>query len=120
MRKFLCLVPLRQLRDYWSKDPIYKNGISEVMSRNRFELLLAMFHLYNNEEQTPMSDRIFKLEKFLITLQRKYQITYIPEEEPCIDESNVPFRGRLLFKQYKPNKRHKYGIKLFKLCVSGR
>lgn len=28
----------------------------------------------------------------------------------------VPFRGRLLFKQYIPGKSHKYGIKLFKLC----
>ena len=125
MRKFIGilfwmgLVSLRHLRDYWSNDPIYKNGISEVMNRNRFELLLSMFHLCNNEEQTPMSDRVFKLQKFLILLQRKYQTSYIPEEESCIDESNVPFRGRLLFRQYIPNKRHKYGIKLFKLCVGG-
>ncbi|KOC58679.1 hypothetical protein WH47_08076 [Habropoda laboriosa] len=28
----------------------------------------------------------------------------------------IPWRGRLIFKQYIPNKAHKYGIKLFKLC----
>nr|CAH7757264.1 unnamed protein product [Callosobruchus chinensis] len=28
----------------------------------------------------------------------------------------VPWRGRLLFKQYIPGKKHKYGVKLFKIC----
>ena len=28
----------------------------------------------------------------------------------------VPWRGRLIFRQYIPAKSHKYGIKLFKLC----
>jgi hypothetical protein len=37
-----------------------------------------------------------------------------------IDESMVPFRGRLLFKQYIPGKRHKYGVKLYKLCLPGK
>uniref|UniRef100_A0A2S2P793 PiggyBac transposable element-derived protein 4 n=1 Tax=Schizaphis graminum TaxID=13262 RepID=A0A2S2P793_SCHGA len=41
----------------------------------------------------------------------------IPSEIMCIDESVIPFTGRLLFKQYIKNKRHKYGIKLFKLCI---
>lgn len=31
----------------------------------------------------------------------------------------VPFRGRLSFRQYIPGKRHKYGVKLFKLCTKG-
>jgi hypothetical protein len=35
-----------------------------------------------------------------------------------IDESMVPFRGRLHFRQYIPNKTHKYGIKLYKLCTT--
>lgn len=39
----------------------------------------------------------------------------IPEESLVIDESVIPFRGRLSFRQYLPGKRHKYGIKLFKL-----
>ena len=29
----------------------------------------------------------------------------------------VPWRGRLVFCQYMPGKKHKYGIKLFKLCT---
>jgi len=34
----------------------------------------------------------------------------------AVDETLVPFRGRLKFKQYIPGKAHKYGVKLFKLC----
>ncbi|XP_026465869.1 abscisic acid and environmental stress-inducible protein-like, partial [Ctenocephalides felis] len=30
----------------------------------------------------------------------------------------VPWRGRLGFRQYIPGKRHKYGVKLYKLCLS--
>jgi len=35
----------------------------------------------------------------------------------CIDESIFPFVGRLSFRQYIKNKRHRYGIKIFKLCI---
>lgn len=41
---------------------------------------------------------------------------FTANEDICIDESMVPFRGRILFRQYNKNKRHKYGVKLFKLC----
>ncbi|KAG5883710.1 hypothetical protein JTB14_012416 [Gonioctena quinquepunctata] len=33
-----------------------------------------------------------------------------------INESMIPWRGRLKFRQYIPTKSHKYGVKLFKLC----
>ena len=32
------------------------------------------------------------------------------------DESMVLWRGRLIFRQYIPGKRHKYGVKLYMLC----
>ncbi|VDO77222.1 unnamed protein product [Heligmosomoides polygyrus] len=41
---------------------------------------------------------------------------YRPEKELLIDESMVPFRGRVSFLQYNGTKRHRFGIKLFKLC----
>ena len=31
----------------------------------------------------------------------------------------VPFRGRVIFRQFNKSKRYKYGIKLFKLCSRG-
>lgn len=35
-----------------------------------------------------------------------------------VDETMVPFRGRLIFRQYNPDKAAKYGIKLYKLCAT--
>lgn len=36
----------------------------------------------------------------------------VPQENVCIDETLVPFGGRLGFRQYIKNKRHKFGISL--------
>lgn len=38
-------------------------------------------------------------------------------EKIVIDETMVSWRGRLFFRQYIINKRHKYGVKLDKLCA---
>ena len=40
-----------------------------------------------------------------------------PEKNLSIDESMVLWRGRLVFRQYINNKRHKYGIKFYELCI---
>ncbi|KAL4091617.1 hypothetical protein QTP88_026276 [Uroleucon formosanum] len=41
-----------------------------------------------------------------------------PYDSFCIDESLIKFMGRLSFKQYIRNKKSRFGIKLFKLCIS--
>ncbi|KAJ8933661.1 hypothetical protein NQ314_013873 [Rhamnusium bicolor] len=41
---------------------------------------------------------------------------YYPSRELSIDESMVLWRGRLEFRQYVKDKRHKFGIKLYQLC----
>lgn len=40
---------------------------------------------------------------------------YYPGQQLSLDESMVLWRGRLVFRQYIKNKRHKYGIKLYML-----
>lgn len=52
-------------------------------------------------------------------LNVKFQNVMNLFEEICIDESMIPFRGRVVFRQYVPSKRYKYGIKIFKLCLKG-
>lgn len=116
---WMGLMQLPKMRDYWAKKKIYSNPMSTVISRNRYEYILSMFHLSDNSQLRDPRDRLSKIAPFLDLLEEKYKASYIPEESVCIDESNVPFRGRIHFRQYIPNKRHKYGIKVFKLCVSG-
>ena len=46
------------------------------------------------------------------------QEIYVPDKSLSIDESMILWRGRLVFRQYIKNKKHKYGIKFFELCES--
>nr|CAH7743691.1 unnamed protein product [Callosobruchus chinensis] len=108
------------LRDYYSKKVLYKSELPKVsrISRNRFETLLHFLHISDNEN-CPPGDRLYKISPLVQLLNRKFQHMCDPKEKLCIDETMVPFRGRLSFLQYIPGKRHKYGVKLFKLCIEG-
>lgn len=88
------------------------------MSRNRFRAILSMFHFSDNEDASNI-DRLGKINPFIYLMNDKFHKMYDPDESVCIDETMVPFRDRLGFRQYIPGKRHKYGIKLFKLCMKG-
>ncbi|KAJ8879450.1 hypothetical protein PR048_020058 [Dryococelus australis] len=56
----------------------------------------------------------------MMKLRRHCHKFQSPEENMAIDESLIPFRGRLKFRQYIPNKRHRYGIKVYKLWLLQR
>jgi hypothetical protein len=121
MKKFIGiilwmgLVQSPSIESYWSKMPIYQNFIKCAMSRNRFQLLLKMWHFSNNENLS--QDRLQKISPLINILLEKFQNNVTPKEAVCIDETLVPFRGRLSFRQFIKNKRHKFGIKLYKMCL---
>ncbi|KAL7644748.1 UNVERIFIED_CONTAM: hypothetical protein RMT77_004561 [Armadillidium vulgare] len=82
--------------EYWSKSPLFESPLTEkLMSRNQFQLILNLFHFADNNG-----------------IEKGNRIDVV------IDETLVPWRGRLIFRQYIPQKAHKYGIKLFKLCTT--
>lgn len=114
---FMGLVKLPKLSDYWSKDEITGHRFAAtIMSRNRFELLLQMLH-FSQHDDAHKSDRLHRIRSLLYVMNTNFAKHYTPAEDICIDESVVPFRGRLIFRQYNKQKRHKYGIKEFKLCT---
>lgn len=53
------------------------------------------------------------MEKLIINFQANFN----PNEALSLDESMLLWRGRLVFKQYIKNKKHKYGIKFYELCT---
>lgn len=57
-----------------------------------------------------------KIRNLYALMQDRFQTEHVPGKVIVVDESMIPFQGRLLFKQYIPNKTHKYGVKVFKLC----
>lgn len=77
------------------------------MSRNRFQLLPKTWHFANNDN-VPEGDRLYKITPLVSKLLECFQAAIVPGEFICIDETLVPFKGRLKFKQYISNKRHKF------------
>jgi hypothetical protein len=114
------IVKLPALRDYWSGDTVFGGRplCAKTMPRTRFESLLSNIHLADNAT-ADRTDRLYKISEFIHKFNKGSQEVYRPGEEVCIDESLIPFRGRIIFRQYIPNKRHRYGIKAFKLCSKG-
>lgn len=114
---WMGLCPKPSIASYWkTNNIIYISNIPKFMKRKRFELLLRTFHCSYNA-LCPPGDRLFKVNKLLDLLLSKFKMARAPKQSMCIDESMIPFTGRLSFKQYIQNKTHKYGIKLFKLCI---
>lgn len=68
--------------------------------------------------QTIHGDRLHKIRPIIDYFNNSMDNLYYPNKELCIDESMMLWRGRLLFRQYIKNKRHKFGIKFFELCES--
>ena len=127
MRQFLGLLLLTgiiqkpSLHHYWSIDVLYETPIfRSIMTRNRFQNLLKFFHLNDNAQAPnpadPNRDRLYKLRPLIDHLFEKFQTIYTPQQNMSVDESLLLWKGRLLFKQYIPLKRARFGIKIFLAC----
>lgn len=123
MRKFIGmllymgLAKLPSISHYWRLDQLYNFPLfRKVMSRNRFQLLLRYFHFSENDATA--TSRLHKIQPILDRFNNIMSDLYYPEVGLSIDESMVLWRGRLIFRQYIKNKKHKYGIKLYELCES--
>ncbi|XP_017795068.1 PREDICTED: piggyBac transposable element-derived protein 4-like [Habropoda laboriosa] len=104
------------LKKCWSTDPVYNFSLPRsTMSRNRFEELLSNLHFANNETIV-QNNKLGKVLPLVDILMVNYQKVFSPGKDIVVDETMVPWRGRLVFRQYIPTKSHKYGVKLFKLC----
>ncbi|KAF2349793.1 PiggyBac transposable element-derived protein, partial [Trinorchestia longiramus] len=95
---------------------LYSNEfVQKTMSRDQFLLLLQMVHFYDKSE--PAVGRDIKIRELLNMISEQYNSLYKSGPDVVIDESMMPFRGRVAFRQYIPGKSHKYGSKLYKLCT---
>ncbi|XP_077298944.1 uncharacterized protein LOC143920107 [Arctopsyche grandis] len=89
MKKFMGKVKKDNTDEYWNTDPGCATPIFvQVMSRDRFRQIWQLWHFSNNET---LSDENQKLHKQL-----------------SLDESIIPWRGRLSFRVYNGAKIIKY------------
>nr|XP_012549606.2 piggyBac transposable element-derived protein 4-like [Bombyx mori] len=102
------------------KKTIYRNEyIVSVITRDRFLLLLKLkfWHFCDDSSAIHNSNKLTKIHDLANMLNSRFQEVLTPGKFVVIDESMIPWRGRLKLKQYIKNKSHKYGVKIYKLCT---
>nr|CAI5850747.1 unnamed protein product [Callosobruchus analis] len=105
------------LSKQWSKHPLYFHPIfGQTMSRNRFADILRILRFVDHSTANT-EDRLFKIRPILEKVVENIKSVYSPGQHLSIDEAMILWRGRLSFRQYIPNKRHTYGIKLYELTT---
>jgi len=103
---------------YWSKEPIFATPItSRLMRRDRFEQIRKMVHFTDPLSEDPLNS-LRKLDTFMNSLREKFIANYTPTKFVAVDEYLSLWKGRLSFKIYFPNKRERYGVKIYMLCES--
>lgn len=111
-------IRLNRLQDYWKQHRLFNlPTFSNFMSRDRFMVILRCLHFNKNPEpsQAKPTDRLFKIRPIIDYFNSRMIEIYYPGKELSLDESIVLWRGRLVFRQYIQNKKHKYGVKLYLL-----
>jgi hypothetical protein len=79
------------------------------MTRDRFLHILRFLHFADNSERPDQDeeyDQLWKLTTVFDTLSDNY----------AVDKVIVKFRGTVIFRQYIPKKRKRFGIKIYELC----
>lgn len=110
MRQFLGIIiwmglmHLPKLRDYWSRKGIYENGIRKIMSRNRFEIVLTMFHLSDNEQPVNQEDSLHKISKFFNILEKNSRNLIFQKKKSVLTKAMYPFEDVYIFGSIFPTK----------------
>lgn len=104
-----------QVRLFWNSS-LRINLFHETMTRDRFFQLRTNLHCVNNLEQPPTcNDRLYKVRPLYEAIRKRCTELEL-EENLCIDEQIIPFRGNLSIKQYVKGKPTPWGVKVFVLC----
>ena len=87
---------------YWSKDPLCATPIfGEIMSRNRYQLLLKFLHYSDNEKapkaNDPERDRLYKIRPLLDHMFEKFHEVYDLAQEFAIDKSPLLWNYELSY-----------------------
>ena len=83
-----------RLHMHWKNNNLFnKSKISEIMSRDRFFLILSFLRL-NNDEYNDNTDKIYKIRPLVNKLISNYKNYYSLGCRICIDEKMIKFTGR--------------------------
>ncbi|KAL2719344.1 piggyBac transposable element-derived protein 4-like [Vespula squamosa] len=113
-------MPLTNLQEYWSRDNVsYIPFYPETFTRDRFNQVFWMLHLTTiPTNNTNPRSRLQQVSCFLDYINPKFLDYFIPDEQICVDESTVKFKGRISFIAYNSKKPTKWGIRIYTLADS--
>ena len=108
---------------YWTRSNVTETPFfGKYMSKNSFQLLLSNVHLNDNSQQprrnSPGFDPLFKIRPFVDLCIDKFRTIYRPNKNLAVDEGGCPWKGRLSFRTYNPQKPNKFNIKLYIISES--
>lgn len=109
------IIRFPRLRMYWSPATKIKFLDDIRLSRNRFELLRNNLHIVDINEERNDDDKLWKVRPLVRSFEKRCE-DLVLEENLCIDESIIPFKGQLVVKQYLKGKPNPWGVKVFMLC----
>jgi len=105
------------LHDYWSRlKQLHTPFYCETMTRDRFLHTLRFLHFADNSQRPDSGkeyDRLWKIRTVFDTLNQAYPKFYNLLEHLAVDEVIVKFQGRVIFRQYIPKKRKRFGIRVY-------
>lgn len=107
-----------ELSSYWSSDPVFHCAFLAQpcsLSRDRFKQMLSCLRFYDCADALAAGP-LAKMQPFLKQVKELCNNIFVPRQQLSIDETLVLYKGRVLFKQYIPTKKNKYGIKMYCLC----
>lgn len=111
---FHSIVHVNNIRDYWSPF-VGTDAIRECISVNKFEKIRSMLHFNDNnslitDTKHPKYDRLYKLRPVLDHFNNKFgSVSY--DEDLSIDENICATKAKNSYRQYNPQKPHKWGYK---------
>ncbi|XP_049632818.1 piggyBac transposable element-derived protein 4-like [Suncus etruscus] len=113
------VIQVPEIRLYWSTKEMYMNTrIKNAMKCERFLAILKYLHFSDNTTART-EDRLDKIRSIVEAIVATFKNAVEPGENIVIYKSIIPWKGLFGFRQYIPGKTHKYGIKLYKLCLPG-
>ena len=93
----------------------YLPSVSNTMHRNKFEILKAYSHFFDNTKLTK-DNKFTKMRPLLTMLNERFLQYAILDERFCVDESMISYFGRHGVKQFLRGKPIRFGVKMWCLC----
>jgi hypothetical protein len=108
-------------RLYWSKDkPLFYCPVtSQLLTRDRFELITRCLHVANapphvKDHSSPSYDKLHKLRWMLDEVRGRFMAMWTPNQQMTVDEGMVMYKGMYCpIRQYMPRKPIRFGLKVW-------